>query len=93
MATLNNPVIQYVYNLFLGYDQFFNVVLLGDPDESISGRLGRAIKSGRPKWWVIPCQKALDFVVLKLVGQENHCYNSIEPEENPMSDELWHWFK
>lgn len=84
---------QYIYNLGLGLDQFINCLLLGDPDESISGRTGRAALSGRPKWWVPYLHVFIDRLVHLLVGQSDHCINSVEPEEIPYSKELWRWIK
>lgn len=84
---------QYLYNLGLGLDQFVNVLLLGDPDESISGRLGRAMQSGKPKWFVPPLAKANDALWLFVTGERNHCANAVELEECPGSKELWAWYK
>jgi hypothetical protein len=86
-------LIQFLYNLGLGIDQFVNVLLLGDPDESLSGRMGRAILSGRPKWWVKPCAKANDWLWLVLVGEKDHSINAVEPEERPYEKELWSWIR
>lgn len=84
---------KYVYNVGLGLDQFANAILLGDPDESLSGRLGRASFSGRPKWFVEPLRKANDWVWFALAGETNHSYRSVEPEETPKDKELWSWIK
>lgn len=61
---IKNKLLQFGYNLALSVDQFVNVILLGDPDESISGRLGRAMASGRPKWWVVPFAYFVDGLFL-----------------------------
>jgi hypothetical protein len=84
---------QYLYNLGLGLDQFVNVLLLGDPDESLSGRIGRAILSNRPKFWVVPMAHALDWLAFNLAGEKDHCLNAIEHEERPHEKELWSWQK
>lgn len=84
---------QYVFNLLLGLDQFINVVLLGDPDESISGRLGRAHLSGHPKLFVEPLRKLVDYGAKGLAGQHDHCVNSVESEDQIYSKELWSWIK
>lgn len=84
---------KYAYNLFLSYDQFINSVLFGDPDESLSGRLGRAMLSGRPKFWVRPMAVVNNFLWLKFTGEVDHCLNSVEPEERPYEKELWSWIK
>jgi len=86
-------IAQLLYNLGLGLDQFTNVLLLGDPDESLSGRLGRAKLSGRPKYWVEPMAKVNDKIWKFVTGEENHCVNSVEPEERPFEKELWSWIK
>ena len=61
--------------LLLCVDNFFNVLLLnGNEDQTISGRVGhRAHKSGKRKWLVA------QWIINKLFWfDENHCYNSIE---------------
>lgn len=87
-----NPIIQFVFNLFLGLDQLLNVLLLGDPDESISGRCGRAIKYGTQKFWVGPLADAIDWFFLTVFREANHIMNSVEPEERPHEKELWKWY-
>jgi len=81
---------QYTFNLALSLDQFINVILLGDVDDSISGRCGRAMASGKPKWFVKPLAKFVDYAFLKLFKQVDHCKDSIEPEEL-MTYELYKW--
>ena len=83
---------KYLFNLLLSLDQLLNVILLGDPDDSLSGRCGRAVLSGRPKFWVTPLMHVMDFLFLTLAGEENHCLSSVEPEEL-MKKELWRWSK
>jgi hypothetical protein len=41
---------RYGWNLLIGLDQFANVVLGGNPDETISSRVGRYLKSGSRPW-------------------------------------------
>jgi hypothetical protein len=86
-------MIQYIYNLGLGIDQFINVLLLGDPDESLSGRTGRAMLSGTPVFFVPFLWRFIDFVALVLAGELNHCINAVENEERPHEKELWSWIK
>lgn len=80
------------FNLAYSLDQYGNALLLGDPDETISSRTGRALKSGRPKWWVRGFSKFVDFLAFKLVGETDHCLNSIEEDESG-TKELWSWIK
>jgi len=42
---------RYVFNLLIGVDQFFNAVLGGAPDETISSRCGRGC--GRYWYWTL----------------------------------------
>lgn len=81
---------QYIFNIALTADQGINVLLLGDPDDSLSGRCGRAIASGKPKWFVIILAGCVDFIFLHLFNQVEHCKNSQEPEDI-MTYELWKW--
>jgi hypothetical protein len=84
---------QYLFNIALGFDQFINVLLFGSPDESISGRLGRAAASGRPKPYVNAIRCFVDVIFAVVFGDKNHCRSSIEPEENVIEHELWSWIK
>lgn len=85
----SKPVI-YLANVFLALDFFLNAVLLGSPEDSISGRLGRAIQSGKPKWFVKPIASVVDYVALHIFGQKDHCINSISSVED-VYRELWSW--
>ena len=84
---------QYLKNLLLTFDQAINVLLLGDPDESISGRLGRSMRSGKPKWFVPPVAHFVDWLFWTIVKEKDHTLNAIEPEEMPIEKELWSWIK
>jgi hypothetical protein len=82
---------QYLYNLGLAIDQLLNTILLGDPDEGLSGRLGRAYLSGKPKFWVKPLMRVNDWLWLVLTGESDHSVNAVEPEELH-EKELWRWY-
>jgi hypothetical protein len=64
----------YIWNVLVSLDQLVNTLLLGDPDETISSRMGKYAARGRG--W-IPCQlcKLLDFF------DKNHCSKNIEKDE------------
>lgn len=65
----------YWLNIALGIDQGLGTWCGIDADESISSYVGRtAMGSWR--------QKAIDWIFLKLAGEENHCFNSIELQFN-----------
>lgn len=79
---LNKP---YLKRLLVSYDQHWNVkfspllnwyystVLFGDEDECISSVLGKMALYGRDTRF----RKFVDYVFLKVFGQENHCFNNI----------------
>lgn len=84
---------QYLYNLILGLDQFINVLLLGDPDESISTRTSRSLRTGKPKWWVYTLAGVIDFLFYNPLwkAEKDHVMNSFEPDEKAKK-ELWKWY-
>lgn len=64
---------QYIWNILISIDQFFNTVFGGDPDETISSRVGKRAEKG--------CKACI--LLCKLLGffEKDHCYKSIEPDE------------
>lgn len=72
-------VSQYGMNILEGYDNFASAQTGGDPDESISSRLGKATlkKSGNLTF----IAGKVDLVALELFGDEDHCVRSIERDE------------
>ena len=85
---------QYGRDLALAADQNMNVVWLGQPDETISSRIGRAVKSGKPKWFIKYLLYPFVDLCALAFGDKNHCLNSIEEEEIDDSDkDLWKWSK
>ena len=63
--------IQFIKNLLVSIDQFFNVLMLGDPDETISSRAGR----------VWPNSVWRKFIDRLMFWQTNHCHKAIEKSE------------
>jgi len=61
----------YAVNILLSIDQFFNVLMLGDPDETISSRAGRV-------WPDSTWRKFIDWLMF---WQSNHCHKAIEKGE------------
>lgn len=64
----------WLWNIFIGIDQLLNALALGDPDETLSSRMGKAIRSNR----CVLCR-----VLCRLIGKfdPNHCHKSIEADE------------
>lgn len=65
---------KYAWNLLIALDQLVNSLCAGDPDETLSSRMGKYVQRGRG--W-IPCQ------LCKLLSlfDENHCIKNIETDE------------
>ena len=62
-------LLNYIYNVHVALSQLANTLAGGDPDESVSGRIGKAAQAGAG--WA----RALD----RLAGR--HFTKSIEPDE------------
>jgi hypothetical protein len=46
---------RYIVNALIGLDQFINTLFGGDPDMTLSGRMGRAVAAGRCKFCKVVC--------------------------------------
>lgn len=66
-------ILKYIYNILIGINQLFNAILLGDPDETLSSRIGKEAKRGNK--FALFLSKILDFF------DENHCEEAIEEDE------------
>jgi len=69
---------KYFWNLLIAFDQFCNTVLFGDPDETISSRLGKWLDMPKNKWRYKTA--ALVCWFLRKIDA-NHCRNSVEKDE------------
>jgi hypothetical protein len=65
---------RYVFNALIAIDQLLNTLLFGDPDETMSSRMGKYAARGRG-WF--PCQLCK---LLNLLDKD-HCKKSIELDE------------
>lgn len=76
-------------------DQWWNAALLGEEDETVSSRLGRAINSGRPKRGAKCLAHFVNGVFYLAAGQKNHCIGAIEPKylEGAPRDEQWNFIR
>jgi hypothetical protein len=50
----------YVMGILIALDQLGNALFYGDPDETISSRLGKKKLTGKEKWWHRLVSKALN---------------------------------
>lgn len=71
---------RYGWNLLIALDQLANTILGGDPDETLSSRLGKAVRANR--CWL--CR-----LICRLLNRldPGHCAKSIEEDEG--EDETW----
>lgn len=66
----------YWKNLGIAVDQFWNAVFGGDPDETISSRLGKAAQTGSFR------AKVACWLIGRVFFQDtSHCKDSIEEDE------------
>ncbi|KAF0235363.1 MAG: hypothetical protein FD177_117 [Desulfovibrionaceae bacterium] len=65
---------RYFWNVLLGLDQFLSVLTGGDPDETVSSRVGKAAAAGGLIGLAL--ERCLDAVFGK-----GHCRESIEADE------------
>jgi hypothetical protein len=70
---------KYILNILISIDQLSNTILGGDPDMTISGRAGRALKEGR----CVLCRPLCWF--LHLVDH-NHCARADRNEADEGKD-------
>lgn len=67
-------------NILISIDQLFNTVAGGDPDETISSRLGKMkLKYGGTIPWRRPFAKTIDYLLDKI--DKNHSIDAIEHDE------------
>jgi hypothetical protein len=71
---------KYFWNLLIAFDQFVNTVCGGDPDETISSRLGKWHRAGKDSSGVRHVVYKVANVVVELF-QKDHFKKSIEEDE------------
>lgn len=64
---------RYVWNVLISLDQLLNTVLGGDPDETLSSRMGKRARKGD--------KLGRYFCAVLDVFDKNHCEKSIERDE------------
>lgn len=65
---------KYFWNLLISIDQFVNTLFGGDPDETISSRMGRAIRKNE----CFLCKGICWFLSF---FDKDHCAKSVEKDE------------
>ena len=96
VLTKSEELKHYGLRCMVAPDQWWNAALLGEEDETVSSRLGRALASGRPKEGAKALAAVVNAFFRVLAGQENHCLESIEPKyymQGAPTDERWDFIK
>jgi hypothetical protein len=65
---------KYIWNILISIDQFFNTLFGGDPDETMSSRMGKHLAKHDCPFCNFMCG------LLNLI-QKEHCVKSIEVDE------------
>lgn len=71
---VKEKVSRYIWNFLIALDQLANTLLGGDPDETMSSRMGKNIRAGKCTLCKVIC------LVLNKIDP-NHCEKSIESDE------------
>ena len=66
---------KWFWNILISIDQFANTLALGDPDETISSRIGKQKAEGRLNWFTYPLDKFLGWL------DPGHSTDAIEADE------------
>jgi len=72
---------RYLINVLIGLDQFVNAIFAGDPDETISSRIGKTKQrhGGTIPKYKYPLRYVIDKFLEKI--DPGHCIDSIEADE------------
>lgn len=71
---------KWAWNILISLDQLLNTMFGGDPDETISSRLGKLkVRYSGVIPWYRPLAKTLDYLLDAV--DENHCIDAIEHDE------------
>ena len=62
-------------SILIAFDQFWNAVFKGNPDETVSSRLGKLERAN--VWWAVLLCKVISFIL----RDPNHCIGAIEEDE------------
>lgn len=65
---------KWFWNILISIDQFANTVLWGDPDETLSSRMGKQVRKG---------ERGVQYLICKFLSlfDKRHCVKSIEEDE------------
>ena len=69
----------YRYRFWIAQDQYVNVILGGNPDVTISSKVGYMALQGSRTAQIM--ERVIDWIFYVAIGQKNHCFESIELDE------------
>ena len=74
----HGKLVTYILNILLGIDQLANAILFGDPDETISSRMGKWIRDEEGG-----VRKKIAYVLCRMLHwfDKDHCLDAIENDE------------
>ena len=79
---------RYLWNILIALDQVGNALLAGDPDETISSRIGKVKRGhGGRIPWKRPLLKLADWALDQV--DKDHTLESIDDTEG--KDQVWDW--
>ena len=83
----------YLRNFFIGIDQLGNTLAGGDPDNTISSRIGYNVHHSKglisPRFW-IEMEKLVDFTFWPIDG-EGHCHQAFHSDAGESFDKANEW--
>jgi hypothetical protein len=76
------PILKYIENVAVALDQLVNAIFGGDPDMTLSGRWGRAVKENKCYFcrWACLALNKLD---------KDHCNKQAIAESDEGKDQVW----
>ena len=90
MITEKSLIWKYISNIFIAVDQLGNVLVGGNPDNTISARVGyynhyHTFENGKVPWYWILFEKIIDFSFYPVDG-ENHCHEAYHSDPGEFFD-------
>lgn len=76
----NKKIIKYRYNFWIWQDQGVNILFFGNPDITVSSRVGWMAEQGSKTAKAMA--KVIDWLFYIAIGQRDHCAVSIERDED-----------
>lgn len=69
----------YLKRILIAIDQLGNAAANGNPDETVSSRVGKNAIAG--KWWALVAEKVINWTAWHVFHDPDHCRRAIEYDE------------